>query len=59
MLPKIVTHAKIQVCRATPDGGSVKLDPPEGIKPHPPDTAVEVFDNYDKPYAGACPPKVP
>jgi hypothetical protein len=57
MLPKVVTKAPFQICRATAAGGSVRFAPPNAT-PKPADTAHEVYLPYDRPYAGPCPPPV-
>ena len=58
MLPKVITKAPFQICRATPAGGSVPFVAPNA-RPKPANTAHEVYSPYDRPYAGACPPPVP
>ena len=40
------------------DGGSVRFVPADA-KPRPADTAHEVYESYDRPYAGSCPPAPP
>ena len=58
MLPPVVTKSRVQICKATADGGSVPFVPKDA-KPRPADTAYEVYEPYDRPYTGACPPPVP
>jgi hypothetical protein len=58
MLQPIVTNAKVQICQATADGGSVRFTPRDA-KPRPADTRYEVYQPYDRPYAGSCPPPRP
>lgn len=58
MLQPVVTKAKVQICQATADGGSVPFVPADA-KPRPADTAHEVYLPYDRPYAGSCPPVSP
>jgi hypothetical protein len=56
MLQPIFTKTKVQICQATADGRSgrfVSLD----AKPRPPDTAIEVYEPFNRPYVGACPPR--
>jgi hypothetical protein len=55
MLQPLVTKTKLKICQATAGGGSVPFIPP-GAKPRPPATAHEVYQPYDRPYAGSCPP---
>lgn len=55
MLQPVVTKSKVRICQATANGGSVRFVP-AGAKPRPPDTAYEVYQPYDRPYAGPCPP---
>ena len=58
MLQPIVTKSQVKICQATPDGRSVRFVP-AGAKPQPADTAHEVYQPYDRPYAGTCPPAPP
>ena len=58
MLQPVVTKARVQICQATKDGRSVPFVPKDA-KPRPADTAYEVYEPYDRPYAGACPPPPP
>ena len=58
MLQPVVTKAKVQICQATADGGSVPFVPADA-KPRPADTAHEVYLPFDRPYAGSCPPASP
>ena len=58
MLQPVVTKARVQICQATTDGGSVRFLPADA-KPRPVDTAHEVYLPYDRPYAGSCPPARP
>ena len=58
MLQPVVTRARVQICQATTDGGSVRFVP-ANAKPRPADTAHEVYLPYDRPYAGSCPPDPP
>ena len=58
MLQPVVTRARVQICQATADGGSVRFVAP-GAKPRPADTAHEVYSPYDRPYVGSCPPAKP
>ena len=55
MLQPVVTKTKVKICQATTDGRSVPFVPPDA-KPRPADTAHEVYQPYDRPYAGSCPP---
>jgi len=58
MLQSIVSKAKIQICQATATGGSVRFVQADA-KPRPPDTAHEVYESFNRPYAGSCPPPRP
>jgi len=58
MLQPIVAKTKVQICRATADGGSVRFVALDA-KPRPPDTAHEVYESFDRPYTGSCPPPRP
>jgi len=58
MLQPVVTKSQVQICKATADGGSVPFVPKDA-KPRPADTAYEVYEPYDRPYAGSCPPPAP
>jgi hypothetical protein len=58
MMQPVVTKSQVQICKATADGGSKPFVPPDA-KPRPPDTAYEVYQPYDRPYTGACPPPAP
>ena len=58
MLPPVVTKSQVQICKATADGGSAPFVPKDA-KPRPADTAYEVYEKYDRPYTGACPPPAP
>ena len=58
MLQPIVTKSQVKICQATTDGGSVPFVPKDA-KPRPADTAYEVYQSYDRPYAGSCPPVLP
>jgi hypothetical protein len=58
MLQPVVTRARVQICQATADGGSVRFVAADA-KPRPADTAVEVYSPYDRPYTGSCPPPPP
>jgi hypothetical protein len=58
MLQPVVTKSKVQICQATARGGSVPFVPPDA-KPRPADTPHEVYSQYNRPYAGACPPPPP
>ena len=55
MLQPVVTKAQVKMCQATAGGGSVPFVPADG-KPRPTDTAHEVYESYNRPYAGRCPP---
>ena len=58
MLQPVVTKARVKICQATEDGGSVPFVAPDA-KPRPADTAYEVYLPYDRPYTGTCPPSPP
>ena len=58
MLQPVVTKSQAQICQATADGRSVPFVPADA-KPRPADTAHEVYLPYNRPYAGACPPRPP
>lgn len=58
MLQPVVTKSQVRICQATAAGGSVPFVPPDA-KPRPPDTAHEVYQPYNRPYAGPCPPSTP
>ena len=58
MLQPVVTKSQVKICQATTDGGSVPFVP-TGVKPRPADTAYEVYEPYNRPYAGSCPPVPP
>ena len=58
MLQSIVTRTKIQICQATAAGGSVRFIQGDA-RPRPPDTAHEVYESFNRPYAGSCPPPRP
>jgi hypothetical protein len=58
MLQPVVTKSRVQICQATPDGGSVPFVPSDA-KTRPADTAHEVYLPYNRPYAGSCPPVPP
>src|SRR5262245_42357271 len=51
MLQPVVTRTTIQICQATADGGSMRFTP-AGTKPRPADTAHEVYEPFNRPYAG-------
>ena len=55
MLQPVVTKSQVKICQATATGGSVRFVDADA-KPRPPDTAHEVFEPYNRPYAGSCPP---
>jgi hypothetical protein len=55
MLQPVITKSQVKICQATANGGSV-LFVPADAKPRPPDTAHEVYQPYNRPYAGRCPP---
>jgi hypothetical protein len=56
MLQPAVAKAKVQICQATADGGSVRFVSLDA-KPRPPDTAIEVYEPFNRPYLGSCPPR--
>jgi hypothetical protein len=58
MLQPVVTKTTIQICQAAADGGSVRFLQAD-TKPRPPDTAHEVYEPFNRPYAGSCPPPRP
>jgi len=58
MLQPVVTKSKVKICQATATGGSVPFVPADA-KPRPADTSHEVYEPYNRPYAGACPPARP
>ena len=58
MLQPVVTKTQVKLCKATARGGSVPFVPADG-KPRPADTAHEVYESYNRPYAGPCPPVPP
>ncbi len=58
MLPKVVNTSRVQICKATADGGSVPFVA-AGTKPRPAATAHEVYSPYNRPYTGSCPPPRP
>ena len=58
MLQPVVTKAQVKMCQATAGGGSVPFVPADW-KPRPADTAYEVYEPYNRPYAGPCPPVSP
>ena len=55
MLQPVVAKTTVQICQATADGGSV-LFMQAATNPRPPDTAHEVYESFNRPYAGSCPP---
>ena len=55
MLQPVVAKAHVKICQATAGGGSARFVPADG-KPRPADTANEVYESYNRPYAGSCPP---
>jgi len=55
MLQPVAAKTKVKICQATAEGGSRPFVPPDA-KPQPADTAHEVYQRYDRPYAGPCPP---
>jgi hypothetical protein len=55
MLQPVVTKSQVKICRATANGGSAPLVPPDA-KPRPADTVHEVYERYNRPYTGPCPP---
>jgi hypothetical protein len=58
MLQPVVTTSTVKICQATANGGSVAFVPTDA-KPRPRDTAHEVYEPYNRPYAGSCPPASP
>ena len=58
MLQPVVTKTRVKICQATANGGSVPFIPADA-KPRPPDTAHEVYQPHNRPYAGSCPPSRP
>ena len=58
MLQPVVTKSKVKICQATATGGSVRFIPADA-KPRPADTKYEVYQPYNRPYAGSCPPGPP
>jgi hypothetical protein len=56
MLQPSVAKTQVKICQATATGGSARFIPLDA-KPKPPDTAHEVYQPYDRPYAGPCPPR--
>ena len=56
MLQPVVTKTKVQICQATAEGGSVRFVALDA-KPRPPDTAIEVYEPFNRPYLGSCPPR--
>lgn|SRR5262245_30367966 len=58
MLQPVVTTSRVKICQAKADGGSVPFVPAEA-RPRPPDTAHEVYEPYNRAYAGSCPPPLP
>ena len=58
MLQPVVTKSRVQICRATADGGSARFVPADA-KPKPADTRYEVYEPYNRPYTGSCPPPPP
>ena len=58
MLQPVVTKAQVKMCQATAGGGSVPFVPADA-KPRPANTAHEVYEWYNRPYAGPCPPVRP
>jgi len=55
MLQPLITKSQVKICQATANGGSVPFVPADA-KPRPLDTAHEVYQPYNRPYAGPCPP---
>ena len=55
MLQPVVVKSRVQICQATAGGGSVRFVAADA-KPRPADTAHEVYQPYDRPYTGLCPP---
>ena len=58
MLQPDVAKTQVKMCQATAGGGSVPFVPADA-KPRPADTVYEVFEWYNRPYAGPCPPVPP
>ena len=58
MLQPVVTKSQVKICQAAAGGGSVRFVPADA-KPRPADTAHEVYEPYNRPYAGSCPPAAP
>jgi hypothetical protein len=55
MLQPVVAKTTVKICQATANGGSAPFLPADA-KPRPPNTAHEVFEPYNRPYTGSCPP---
>jgi hypothetical protein len=55
MLQPVITKSQVKICQATANGGSVRFVPADA-KPRPLDTAHEVYQPYNRPYGGRCPP---
>jgi hypothetical protein len=55
MLQPVLTKSTVKICQATANGGSVPFVPADA-KPRPRDTAHEVYEPYNRPYTGSCPP---
>ena len=55
MLQPVVAKTTVKICQATANGGSVPFVPADA-RPRPPNTAHEVFEPYNRPYTGSCPP---
>ena len=58
MLQPLIAKSSVKICTATADGRSVPYVPADA-KPKPADTAHEVYQPYDRPYTGPCPPPPP
>ena len=58
MLQPIITKTTVKICQATADGRSVPSIPADA-KPRPPDTKHEIYQPYNRPYTGSCPPPRP
>ncbi len=56
MLQPFVTKTQVKICQATANGGSARFVPVDA-KPKPPDTAHEVYEPFNRPYLGSCPPR--
>ena len=56
MQQPVVAKTKVQICRATADGGSVRFVALDA-KPRPSDTPYEVYEPFNRPYLGSCPPR--